>query len=133
MPIEYHATVNASHADDIPQGRLLRDILKPATILCDCFYAVVLFFHVDKLVEQEVLHEATRVHYPTRRHLSRLALRCARAAARTGAVTLEAISCALNERGVRPARGARWYASSVANLLSRAQKNAAARTEAAVI
>src|SRR3981081_309635 len=48
----------------------------------------------------------------------------------TGAVTLEAISCALNERGVRPARGTRWYASSVANLLSRAQKIAAARTAA---
>src|SRR5207302_11253636 len=45
-----------------------------------------------------------------------------RAIQSTGAVTLEAISCALNERGVRPARGTRWYASSVANLLSRAQK-----------
>ncbi len=52
-----------------------------------------------------------------------------RAIQSTGAVTLEAISCALNERGVRPARGARWYASSVANLLSRAQKIAAARTD----
>jgi DNA invertase Pin-like site-specific DNA recombinase len=40
----------------------------------------------------------------------------------TGATTLEAITRALNERGVRPARGTRWYASSVANLLSRAQK-----------
>src|ERR1700704_4629519 len=40
----------------------------------------------------------------------------------TGAVTLEAITGALNERGIRPARGTRWYASSVANLLSRAQK-----------
>jgi DNA invertase Pin-like site-specific DNA recombinase len=39
---------------------------------------------------------------------------------RTGATTLEAITRALNERGIRPARGARWYASSVANLLSRA-------------
>jgi hypothetical protein len=44
-----------------------------------------------------------------------------RAIQTTGAVTLEAISCALNERGVRPARGTQWYASSVANLLSRAQ------------
>ena len=34
-----------------------------------------------------------------------------------GANTLEAITCALNERGVRTARGTRWYASSVANLL----------------
>lgn len=41
---------------------------------------------------------------------------------RTGATTLEAITCALNERRIRPARGTRWYASSVANLLSRASK-----------
>ena len=34
-----------------------------------------------------------------------------------GANTLEAITCALNERGVRTARGTRWYGSSVANLL----------------
>jgi DNA invertase Pin-like site-specific DNA recombinase len=40
----------------------------------------------------------------------------------TGATTLEAITRALNERGIRPARGTRWYASSVANLLSRANK-----------
>ena len=43
----------------------------------------------------------------------------------TGATTLEAITCALNERGIRPARGTRWYASSVANLLNRANKFAA--------
>jgi DNA invertase Pin-like site-specific DNA recombinase len=48
----------------------------------------------------------------------------------TGATTLEAISCALNERGVRPARGTRWHASSVANLLSRARKLADARKDA---
>jgi DNA invertase Pin-like site-specific DNA recombinase len=41
---------------------------------------------------------------------------------RTGATTLEAITRALNERRIRPARGPRWYASSVANLLSRANK-----------
>jgi hypothetical protein len=45
---------------------------------------------------------------------------------RTGATTLEAITRALNERGIRPARGTRWYASSVANLLSRANKLAEA-------
>src|SRR3954447_15700012 len=45
-----------------------------------------------------------------------------RAIQSTGATTLEAITCALNERGVRPQRGIRWYASSVANLLSRARK-----------
>jgi DNA invertase Pin-like site-specific DNA recombinase len=45
----------------------------------------------------------------------------------TGAVTLEAITRALNERGVRPARGTRWYASSVANLLARAQNLAETR------
>jgi hypothetical protein len=33
-----------------------------------------------------------------------------------GATTLEAITRALNERGIRSARGTRWYASSVANL-----------------
>ena len=49
----------------------------------------------------------------------------------TGAVTLEAITRALNERGVRSARGTRWYASSVANLLSRAQKLATPRADAA--
>jgi DNA invertase Pin-like site-specific DNA recombinase len=38
-----------------------------------------------------------------------------------GATSLEAISRALNDRGVRPARGAIWYASSVANLLARSQ------------
>jgi DNA invertase Pin-like site-specific DNA recombinase len=31
----------------------------------------------------------------------------------TGATTLEAITQALNQRGVRTARGAKWYASSV--------------------
>jgi len=36
-----------------------------------------------------------------------------------GAKTPEAISCALNQRGVRSARGTRWHASSVANLLVR--------------
>jgi DNA invertase Pin-like site-specific DNA recombinase len=41
---------------------------------------------------------------------------------RTGATTLEAITRTLNERGIRPARGTRWCASSVANLLSRANK-----------
>jgi DNA invertase Pin-like site-specific DNA recombinase len=43
---------------------------------------------------------------------------------RTGATTLEAITKGLNERGIRPARGTRWYASSVANLLNRANKPA---------
>jgi DNA invertase Pin-like site-specific DNA recombinase len=56
-----------------------------------------------------------------------------RAIQNTGANTLEAITCALNERGVRPARGTHWYASSVANLLSRAQKLAEIREQAAAI
>jgi DNA invertase Pin-like site-specific DNA recombinase len=47
----------------------------------------------------------------------------------TGAVTLEAITCALNDRGVRPMRGSRWYASSVSNLLARARKFAALAAE----
>ena len=37
----------------------------------------------------------------------------------TGATTLRDISFALNERGIRSARGGRWYPSSVANLLAR--------------
>jgi DNA invertase Pin-like site-specific DNA recombinase len=45
---------------------------------------------------------------------------------RNGANTLEAISCALNQRGIRSARGGRWYVSSVSNLLARAQKCAQA-------
>jgi hypothetical protein len=36
-----------------------------------------------------------------------------------GADTLEAMSCALNQRGIRSARGGRWYASSVAKVLAR--------------
>jgi hypothetical protein len=35
-----------------------------------------------------------------------------RASQNTGATTLDAITRALNERGVRPARGTRWYVSS---------------------
>jgi DNA invertase Pin-like site-specific DNA recombinase len=38
----------------------------------------------------------------------------------TGATTLEAMTQALNRRGIRSPRGGRWYASSVANLLDRA-------------
>jgi hypothetical protein len=45
---------------------------------------------------------------------------------RNGAHTLEAISCALNQRGIHSARGGRWYVSSVSNLLARAQKLAQA-------
>ena len=40
----------------------------------------------------------------------------------TGATTLETISCALNERGVRSARGGKWHVSSVLNLLTRARQ-----------
>jgi DNA invertase Pin-like site-specific DNA recombinase len=39
----------------------------------------------------------------------------------TGAVTLATISSALNERGIRTARGGRWHVSSVMNLLARAK------------
>jgi hypothetical protein len=38
----------------------------------------------------------------------------------TGATTLEAITQALNQRGIRSARGGRWRASSLAYLLARA-------------
>src|SRR4029434_924586 len=37
-----------------------------------------------------------------------------------GADTLEAMSCALNQRGIRSARGGRWYASTVAKVFERA-------------
>jgi DNA invertase Pin-like site-specific DNA recombinase len=43
-----------------------------------------------------------------------------RAIQNTGATTLEAITQALNQRGIRTARGAKWYASSVMNVLERA-------------
>jgi hypothetical protein len=42
---------------------------------------------------------------------------------RTDAKTLEAMSQALNQRGVRTARGGQWRASSVANLFVRARRN----------
>jgi DNA invertase Pin-like site-specific DNA recombinase len=45
----------------------------------------------------------------------------------TGSTTLEAITDALNQRGIRSARGGKWHVSSVSNLLGRAQKFAAAR------
>jgi len=44
-----------------------------------------------------------------------------------GATTLAAMTSALNERGIRPARGRRWHASSVMNLLARANKFAPIR------
>jgi hypothetical protein len=56
-----------------------------------------------------------------------------RAIQNTGANTLEAITCALNERGVRAARGTHWYVSSVVNLLSRAQKLAKIHEHTAAI
>ncbi len=41
----------------------------------------------------------------------------------TGAKTLEAMSQALNQRGIRTARGGAWRASSVANLFVRARRS----------
>jgi DNA invertase Pin-like site-specific DNA recombinase len=41
----------------------------------------------------------------------------------TGATTLEAITQALNQRGIRSARGGQWRASSVAYLLGRCAKS----------
>jgi DNA invertase Pin-like site-specific DNA recombinase len=37
-----------------------------------------------------------------------------------GVVSLDGIAAALNARGIRTVRGARWYASTVRNLLARA-------------
>jgi DNA invertase Pin-like site-specific DNA recombinase len=45
----------------------------------------------------------------------------------TGAKTLEAMSQALNQRGIRTARGGAWCASSVANLFVRARRTSALR------
>jgi DNA invertase Pin-like site-specific DNA recombinase len=39
----------------------------------------------------------------------------------TGANSLDALTRALNDRGIRSARGGRWHVSSVANLLARAK------------
>jgi hypothetical protein len=39
-----------------------------------------------------------------------------------GATSLKAISGALNDRGIRWARGTTWHVSSVANLLARSQR-----------
>jgi DNA invertase Pin-like site-specific DNA recombinase len=44
----------------------------------------------------------------------------------TGANTLDAITRALNDRGIRSARGGRWHVSSVSNLLARAKNLSAA-------
>jgi DNA invertase Pin-like site-specific DNA recombinase len=44
-----------------------------------------------------------------------------------GATTLAAMTSALNERGIRPARGRQWHVSSVMNLLARANKFAPMR------
>jgi DNA invertase Pin-like site-specific DNA recombinase len=46
----------------------------------------------------------------------------------TGATTLEAITQALNQRGIRSARGGQWRASSVAYLLGRAAQVRVAAT-----
>jgi hypothetical protein len=40
----------------------------------------------------------------------------------TGATSLEAITQALNQRGIRAPRGGRWHASSVMNLLARGRQ-----------
>jgi putative transposase len=45
----------------------------------------------------------------------------------TEATTLAAISSAMNDRGIRTARGGRWHVSSVMNLLALAKKQAEPR------
>jgi hypothetical protein len=45
----------------------------------------------------------------------------------TGSTTLEAITEALNQRGIWSARGGKWHVSSVSNLLVRAHKFAQAQ------
>jgi hypothetical protein len=46
-----------------------------------------------------------------------------------GAITIGAITTALNDRRVSTPRGARWHVSSVANLLARTQTLEAARKD----
>jgi hypothetical protein len=46
-----------------------------------------------------------------------------------GAITIGAITPALNDRRVSTPRGARWHVSSVANLLARTQTLEAARKD----
>ncbi len=46
----------------------------------------------------------------------------------TGATTLEAMSQALNQRGIRSARGGKWHVSSVANVLARVREIPASST-----
>ena len=51
----------------------------------------------------------------------------------SGAITLEALTRGLNERGVRSARGSPWHVSSVANLLSRTQNLARAASSVPIL
>ena len=47
-----------------------------------------------------------------------------------GAITIGAVTRSLNDRKIPTPRGSRWHVSTVANLLARAQKMAAARIDA---
>jgi DNA invertase Pin-like site-specific DNA recombinase len=49
---------------------------------------------------------------------------------KTGAITLDAMTRALNDRGIRSARGGQWHVSSVMNLLARARRLTAAQGHA---
>jgi hypothetical protein len=48
-----------------------------------------------------------------------------------GATTLDAMTRALNLRGIRTVRGARWHVSSLSNLLARTKKIVEARSSEA--
>jgi hypothetical protein len=61
---------------------------------------------------------ALNARHPTREGL--LAGQFIQALRNTGAVTLRDMTAALNQRGIRSARGGRWHVSSVKNLLARA-------------
>jgi hypothetical protein len=69
---------------------------------------------------------AARFRLPRLTNLQRESCRHCRSSA--GAETLDAISSAFNQQGIRTARGKRWHISSVANLLARAKTLAAVRS-----
>ncbi len=52
---------------------------------------------------------------------------------RAGVTTLQGIADALNARGIRTARGRRWYATTVKNVLNRAGDQQVSANESGVL
>lgn len=70
---------------------------------------------------QASLHGATRTRQEADRFAANI-LPIIRAIERAGVRTLEGIADALNARGVRAARGGRWYPMTVKNIVDRARR-----------